>query len=298
LDCVVAKKNPWLRYGFFCVWSAKGAGDWLVTFKRVGLGFFTLLMQYRLDFGVVCMMNKERAMPMNDLLAENSTMIALGDGDPKECAPNGEITRGALEALSGNWIHSVLAFVLYQLFVVCLHLFVAMATFFGITLITGEGVDLEAMLAVSSTQANIVLFVIQGPVLVGFLAYFLGVSDGRPRVEDLFSGFRYFFKSFFVVLLSSIFIFLWSLLFVVPGIIAAYRYSMAYFVIVDDPDCGPLEALQRSKEMMVGRKWKLFCLQLRFLGWAILCSMTLGLGYLWLVPYMMTSYARFYEDVR
>ena len=92
------------------------------------------------------------------------------------------------------------------------------------------------------------------------------------------------------------FISLWSLLLVIPGIIAAFRYAMAFFILADDENCGPLEALSRSKEMINGNKWKYFCLCWRFFGWALLCSF-LPIGWLWLIPYMQTSLAAFYEDV-
>jgi uncharacterized membrane protein len=72
---------------------------------------------------------------------------------------------------------------------------------------------------------------------------------------------------------------------------------MVYFIVADDEDTGPLEAIGQSKEMMKGNKWKLFCLQWRFFGWALLCSL-LPIGYLWLIPYMQTSFAKFYEDVK
>ncbi len=72
---------------------------------------------------------------------------------------------------------------------------------------------------------------------------------------------------------------------------------MAFFVIADDEDCGPLEAISRSKEMMRGNKWKFFCLNWRFFWWGLLC-MILPIGFLWLVPYMQTSFAKFYEDVK
>ena len=85
---------------------------------------------------------------------------------------------------------------------------------------------------------------------------------------------------------------------IIPGIIAAYAYSMAFFIMADNPSVGALEAIRRSKAIMRGRKAKLFCLDLRFLGWGILCLLTLGIGFLWLVPYIQASHAHFYEDVR
>ncbi len=89
------------------------------------------------------------------------------------------------------------------------------------------------------------------------------------------------------------------LLLIIPGIIATFRYAMAFFIIADDEDCGPLEAITRSKEMMKGNKWKFFCLNWRFFGWSLLAVFfTFGIGFLWIVPYMQTSFAKFYEDVK
>jgi uncharacterized membrane protein len=84
----------------------------------------------------------------------------------------------------------------------------------------------------------------------------------------------------------------------IPAVIAQFRYSLTYYVLNDVPGVGPMEAIRRSKQMMIGNKWKLFCLQLRFIGWAFLCVLTFGIGFLWLVPYMMVSQACFYDDVK
>jgi uncharacterized membrane protein len=80
--------------------------------------------------------------------------------------------------------------------------------------------------------------------------------------------------------------------------IAQFRYSQTYYLLCDVPNIGPLVAIQRSKQMMIGNKWKLFCLQLRFIGWALLCIPTLGIGFLWLIPYMTVSISAFYDDVK
>ena len=87
------------------------------------------------------------------------------------------------------------------------------------------------------------------------------------------------------------------LLLIIPGIIAALSYAMTYYIIVDNESIGALEAIRQSKEMMRGNKWKLFCLGLRFFGWSLLCLLTLGIGYLWLIPYMAISFAKFYGDI-
>ncbi len=83
------------------------------------------------------------------------------------------------------------------------------------------------------------------------------------------------------------------------GLIAiTLRYSQTFFLIADNPALGPLTAIRESKRIMIGKKWKLFCLYLRFIGWALLALLTCGIGYLWVWPYMMTSSARFYDDLK
>ena len=114
----------------------------------------------------------------------------------------------------------------------------------------------------------------------------------------LFDGFKQFGTAFLTSLLMTIFICLWLMLLIVPGIIAMLRYSMTYFVLAENPGMSALDAIRTSKQLMKGRKWKLFCLWWRFFGWMLLCILTCGIGFLWLMPYMTASYARFYDDVR
>ena len=95
-----------------------------------------------------------------------------------------------------------------------------------------------------------------------------------------------------------VFVFLWALLLIIPGIIAAIAYSQTFYILAEDDTIGSMDALRKSKEMMIGYKWKYFCLGLRFIGWALLCVLTLGIGFLWLSPYIQVSYAKFYEDLK
>lgn len=141
--------------------------------------------------------------------------------------------------------------------------------------------------------------VISGPMSVGFCLVFLMLARrAEANVGQLFAGFKSFGTAFAAYLLMLLFILLWSLILIVPGIMASYAYSMTFFIIADDPSVKPLAAITRSKEMMRGRKWKLFCLHWRFFGWGLLCILTLGIGYLWLGPYMQTASAHFYDDIR
>lgn len=100
------------------------------------------------------------------------------------------------------------------------------------------------------------------------------------------------------ILLMYVYTFLWSLLFIIPGIIKGYSYAMTPYILKDNPNMENNAAIEMSMAMMNGFKWRLFCLDLSFIGWAFLCVLTLGIGYLWLVPYMQTARAAFYEDVK
>ena len=140
---------------------------------------------------------------------------------------------------------------------------------------------------------------ISGPFALGVATVFLALARTEsPGFGMLFDGFKRFGTALGAYWLMLLFTLLWCLLLIVPGIIAALSYSMTYFIIRDDPSVKASEAIGRSKQMMQGNKWKYFCLQWRFFGWALLCILTLGIGFLWLAPYVETSNTRFYEDLR
>ena len=100
------------------------------------------------------------------------------------------------------------------------------------------------------------------------------------------------------MLLMGIFISLWSLLFIIPGIIKAFSYAMTPYILEENPELSANEAIDRSRAMMRGHKFDLFWLYLSFIGWAILCLLTAGIGFLWLIPYISTTQAAFYEEVK
>ena len=114
----------------------------------------------------------------------------------------------------------------------------------------------------------------------------------------LFQGFEEFGRALAAYLLMALFVALWSLLLIIPGIVAGLAYSMTYYILRDQPNLGVMDAIGLSRQMMRGNKWKYFCLQWRFFGWSLLCLLTCGIGFFWLMPYMMASQAAFYEDLR
>ena len=143
----------------------------------------------------------------------------------------------------------------------------------------------------------IVRFVVGSVVELGYNMYNIKLVNRQEQkgVETLFGHRAYFGNAIVLRFLKGLFIFLWSLLFIIPGVIAAYRYSMATYIMSENPDISPMEALERSKEMMDGRKWSLFCLRFSFIGWRILAGIfTFGIGNLVVVPYEKTAEAAFY----
>jgi len=142
--------------------------------------------------------------------------------------------------------------------------------------------------------------IITGPMAYGVCYMFLKQRrDGcKMDLNDLFSGFSSDFgQNFLIGLMSSIFIALWSLLLVFPGIIKYYAYSMAYFIKADNPDYDWQQCIRASKELTYGHKGELFVLDLSFLGWYIVGSLLLGIGTLWVVPYHTAAKAVFYDQL-
>ena len=153
----------------------------------------------------------------------------------------------------------------------------------------------QGMVAWSLTLA-IIGFFLGGVTHLGYCWFQLNLLDQKPaQLSDLFSQFHRFGAGFCLNLLTGLFIFLWSLLLFVPGLIAAYRYAMAPYILAEDPGCTASEALARSTEMMRGYKARLFCLDLSFFGWRLLGILTLGIGNLWVNPYSTLSTAAFYR---
>jgi uncharacterized membrane protein len=144
----------------------------------------------------------------------------------------------------------------------------------------------------------IINLVIGGPVAFGISYYFLSFArEKNPVLEDLFKGFSIFGKTLISYLLVILFTLLWTLLLIVPGIIAAISYSMTFFLLADNSEMSGPDAIKKSKELMNGNKYRYFCFLGRFAGWFLLGILSMGIGFLWIVPYFMASNARFYETL-
>lgn len=129
---------------------------------------------------------------------------------------------------------------------------------------------------------------------VGMTLYALRVMRGvQAGVGDLFDGFAFFFKIVWLNFLMSVYVFLWSLLLFVPGIIASYRYAMAIYLLLDHPDWRVTECIRESKRLMKGHKWELFGLDLSFFGWYLLT--VVPVVQIYVTPYVQMSRAEFYN---
>lgn len=143
--------------------------------------------------------------------------------------------------------------------------------------------------------AALLLLPLNYGVAVLFLNSFRG---GQVEVAQLFDGFKDYVRIFTTLLLQGVYTLLWTLLLVVPGIIKGYSYMMTSFILKDEPELKNNEAIEKSMKMMNGHKMDLFLLDLSFIGWAILSCLTLGIGFLFLTPYMNSAHAAFYEDLK
>ena len=149
-----------------------------------------------------------------------------------------------------------------------------------------------------SLVVNIFQMVFGCVVEIGYKRFHLNLIDGKePSFKELFQNFYNWKRILFTVFLELLYVTIGFLLFIVPGFIAVYDYSMTTYILAEYPELSASEVLRKSKEMMKGNRWRLFCLEISFIGWEILCAFSLGIGQLFLVPYKETAKAAFYREI-
>jgi uncharacterized membrane protein len=131
-----------------------------------------------------------------------------------------------------------------------------------------------------------------------FMIYLGMTRNIKPRVGDIFKGFDIFGKALWLSIITGFFVMLWTMLFIIPGMVKALSYSMAPYILAENPNMTAREALRESKRITDGYKLKLFVLELSFIGWIMLGSLTLGLLYIWLTPYMNATLANAYLVIK
>ena len=138
------------------------------------------------------------------------------------------------------------------------------------------------------------------PLDIGYSQASLRFHRGEKNefVSNIFEVFNLYWRNLGLVALKAVYIFLWTLLLIVPGIVMSYAYEMAYFIRLDHPEWDAADCIRASKQMMKGYKWKLFVLDLSFIGWILLSIISLGIGSLWVIPWIQVSHAHFYEELK
>lgn len=138
-------------------------------------------------------------------------------------------------------------------------------------------------------------------IAAGFVIFiFNTIRCTAPCYENLLDGFNYWWKLIVLNFLTGLFVALWSMLLVVPGLIAAYSYRQSVYILIDNPEMSPMACIRESKRLMRGRKWELFMLDLSFLGWQLLSSLAI-IGWavsIWTTPYMGFTYVLYYEQLK
>ena len=212
-----------------------------------------------------------------------------------------ELKREARAALKGKWGEGALLFFVLLLFAFLCDL---PSGYYQIT-----HPDYQQDLLTYGLQWSFFKFIIPTSLLGLFVFYPLAVgasnsfrvllAGDKNLVDNSFKmGFGNYLHNVGGMFFMMLFIFLWSLLLVIPGIIKAFAYAMTPFVLVDNPELSCYEAIKRSQELMKGNKWRYFLLALSFLGWILLGILTLGIGFFWITPYIETTIAAFYNDIK
>ena len=143
------------------------------------------------------------------------------------------------------------------------------------------------------------LRLLESILTAGLVIFVLNViNNADASYWNLLDGFGIIIRLIILEALTALFIALWSLLLVIPGIIAFYRYRFAIFILIENPDMGVMDCIRESKRLTKGFKWELFVLDLSFIGWAILCSLPY-IGYIariWFLPFYNFAFALYYKQ--
>lgn len=190
----------------------------------------------------------------------------------------------ALATLKGKWEDVVITTLVY----------------IAIVLVLSQSLTLPFALNGIDNGISGIVSILLLPFGWGFMVYFLNFVRGKYKLKDIFDGYtkNYFVRTMLTILLQSIIVCIGTILLIVPGFIAFCMFSQVQFIMKDDESIGYWKALRKSMDMMKGHKMQYFLLYLSFIGWVLLAMLTLGIGLLWLIPYMYTTFAHYYEDLK
>ncbi len=150
-----------------------------------------------------------------------------------------------------------------------------------------------------SSIASLAVTLISGTLTVGMAVFFLNLANGKEaRIENVFSQFKHHWSNTFVMqLIITIKTVLWTMLFIVPGIVANLNYFATPYILAEHPEIKANDAIEMSKRMMYGHKGELFRLGLSFIGWSFLVAFTFGLAALYVIPYIQATMAEFFNEI-
>ena len=194
---------------------------------------------------------------------------------------NNQIMKEAQESLKGKWGISIAA---------CL---IAGVITIMITILGGYLIN-------EDWGGNLLSLFVTPPIGVGLALFFLNIHTGNKlEIKTIFNPFKdVWLNSVLAYFMMIVIILIGFLLFFIPGVIATLMFSQVLYIIAEDNKIDPYNALVKSKKMMEGNKWKLFKIMLRILLLAIVCILTLGIGFIWLAPYQNAVYAKFYNVIK
>ncbi len=205
-----------------------------------------------------------------------------------------DLHREAKLALTGKWG----TFVLMMLLVCIINAVVQIPEQIVQTIATINGKWTVGLICVYVPLLIVTLII----VLMNSIAYQIALLDNargiKVDIDALLTPFKSFGRYFMASALLFVYICLWTCLFIVPGLIKAFSYALTPYILRDNPQLSPQEAITLSSRMMDGHKLRLFKLYISFLGWFLLSILTCGIGFLWLFPYMKSSEVAFYLDVQ
>ncbi len=158
---------------------------------------------------------------------------------------------------------------------------------------------ISAFVLLAAVAGTLFSVFVSAPITVGQNRFYLQNRLGQGDIGTLFSGFQSGYLNVVkTIFLKNLYIFLWSLLFIIPGIIKTYEYYMVEYILAENPHMDSARALEISRQMTQGQKFDIFLLGLSFIGWSILSLMSCGIGFLFLVPYMQATFAELYTALR
>lgn len=191
--------------------------------------------------------------------------------------PNGTLISEAYQTLKGKWAVPMAALLLYIAILIPIQVLIRFVPLAGY-------------------PANII---ISAPLMLGFIILTLNIARNKEAViGQLFDGFNVIFTAVIANFLVGVFIILGFILLIIPAFIVMAHLALVFYVIADEPEISPIDALKKSKELMYGYKWKYIRFILRILGLVLLSFLTLGIALLWVIPVAQVAMAKFYDDVK